>query len=172
MKTVGIPLILTFKLDAVSQGRLDAWREIHFPKERNFLKAHLTVYHQLPGQSINLIKTQLDEIAGSQEKIGIAFDQLMTKQGFVGIRVVSDAMQRCRSQLDLQFQSLLRAQDKQAYRPHVTLTNLGSPKDAAQTMMAMEKVFVPWSGEIVGLELFHYRGGPWELAGTFPFGAS
>lgn len=171
MKTVGIPLILTFKLDAVSQGRLDGWREKHFPKERNLLKAHLTVYHQLPGQSIEPIKTLLAELAGSQSRIPLDFESLITKQGFVGIRVGSDALQACRSLLDLKFQALLRAQDKKIYRPHITITNLGSPTAAAQALVAMEQVFVPWSGECIGFELFHYRGGPWELAEAFHFDA-
>lgn len=172
MKTVGIPLILTFRLDPLSQERLDHWREIYFPKERNFLKAHLTIYHQLPGQNLRLIKEQLATLAKDRRRLSIRFDRLMTRQGFVGIAVESELMQAFRGELNEVFQTLLRAQDRQPYRPHVTVTNLGSPKDAARTLAALEREFNAWDGEITGLELFHYRGGPWELAAIFPFDSS
>ena len=43
------PLILTLKLDQASFTRLDALRQAHFPPERNWLSAHLTLFHHLPG---------------------------------------------------------------------------------------------------------------------------
>lgn len=172
MKTVGIPLVLTFCLDEASQARLDAWRARYFPAERNYLKAHLTVFHQLPGQQISQISQQLEEFAAEQETISIEFSRLITRQGFVGIAIDSQLIHEARSKLSSMFGTLLRAQDKQGYKPHVTITNLGSPRDAMSCMAEMEKIFLPWEGEVKGLNLYHYRGGPWELERTFAFRAS
>ncbi len=169
MKTVGIPLVLCFKLDPLSFERLDAWRSRYFPPERNHLKAHLTVYHQLPGQRIDSIRETLATLAAAQSHAPLPFTELMHKQGFVGVKVDASALLPFKQELDAALSAELRAQDKQAYRPHVTLTNLGSPKEATKCLADLESVFQPWTGIVQGLELYHYRGGPWEHAATFPF---
>jgi 2'-5' RNA ligase len=169
MKQVGIPLILTFTLDTESKARLDAWRKEYFPKERNHLSAHLTIYHQLPGQNFDPICVALEDFANAQKPIPIYFESLKTRQGFVGVHIESKALVEARSQLSLHLGEQLRAQDKQPYRPHVTVTNLGSPKDALSCFQALETKFEPWEGLATGFDLYHYRGGPWEFARQFPF---
>ncbi|MES2745323.1 MAG: 2'-5' RNA ligase family protein [Bdellovibrionota bacterium] len=171
MKTVGIPLILTFKLDELSQERLNLWRQMHFPKERNYLKAHLTIYHQLPGQEILSIRHRLADFAALRAPIPIHFDRLMSRQGFVGVGVTSDEMLAYKTDLNTLFLPNLRAQDKEPYRPHVTVTNKGSPRDGEAVLRILEEEFRPWSGTILGLELYHYRGGPWEFAQSYIFDA-
>ncbi len=44
------PLILTLKMDDRSQERFDRLRELYFPPERNYLSAHLTMFHKLTGE--------------------------------------------------------------------------------------------------------------------------
>ena len=46
------PLILTLALDADSQAHFDALRKQHFPPAINYLAAHLTLFHHLPGQRV------------------------------------------------------------------------------------------------------------------------
>jgi 2'-5' RNA ligase len=169
LKTVGIPLILTFKLDSDSQQRLDRWRGAHFPKDRNFLKAHLTIYHQLPGQMLKGIQESLTTFVKSHAVIPLRFDRLMMRQGFVGVGVTSEEMLIYKSELNALFHADLRAQDRQPYRPHVTVTNKGSPREAENVFRQLEAEFEPWDGQILALELYHYRGGPWELADIFEF---
>jgi hypothetical protein len=43
------PLILTLRMDDLSQQGFNRLREEHFPKARNFIPAHLTLFHKLPG---------------------------------------------------------------------------------------------------------------------------
>lgn len=42
------PLIVTAELDPATQAWLDDLRARHFPPHRNFLRAHLTLFHALP----------------------------------------------------------------------------------------------------------------------------
>lgn len=42
------PLILTLELDTASALFFNELRRKHFPPERNFLGAHLTLFHHLP----------------------------------------------------------------------------------------------------------------------------
>ncbi|RYY14119.1 MAG: hypothetical protein EOO04_30760 [Chitinophagaceae bacterium] len=100
MKSVGIPLVLTFAMDPDSKERLDLWRQIHFPPERNHLSSHLTIYHQLPGQEITRIDAMLKEFAQTHQSLTINFTELKTRQGFVGISVVSPTMLETKAELD------------------------------------------------------------------------
>ncbi|WP_347528017.1 hypothetical protein [Mucilaginibacter sp. CAU 1740] len=43
-------MILTLRLDEKSQALFNEMRKRHFPPGRNFLKAHLTLFHQLPSE--------------------------------------------------------------------------------------------------------------------------
>ena len=169
MKSVGIPLILTFTLDEGSQSRLDAWRSSYFPPERNHLKAHLTIYHQLPGQMLRDITGRLEEFVRDKEFAPIDFTELKTRGGFVGVMMEAPALHVLRAGLNEIFSEHLRAQDKQPYKPHVTITNLGSPSVAQKCFDALQGEFKPWQGYASGLELYHYRGGPWELASRHAF---
>lgn len=169
MKQVGIPLILTFTLDSISKSRLDSWREEYFPKERNHLTAHLTIYHQLPGQNIIAISQALEDFANAQSPVSLSFESLKTRAGFVGVHIESSELIATRTRLSAHLGEQLRAQDKQPYRPHVTVTNLGSPKDALSCFNSLEAKFKPWEGIATGFDLYHYRGGPWEFAKHFPF---
>ncbi len=99
----------------------------------------------------------------------VFFSGLITRGGFVGVAVESVDLHRMRADLDELLASDLRAQDKKTYKPHVTITNLGSPGHALSCFKALETLFVPWQGEAIGLELFHYRRGHWQFAHDFPF---
>ena len=57
------PLILTLGFDAASFTHLDAMRRRHFPAERNFIPAHLTLFHHLPGEREQDIAATLRSVA-------------------------------------------------------------------------------------------------------------
>ncbi|GAA1871360.1 2'-5' RNA ligase family protein [Pseudonocardia ailaonensis] len=52
-----MPLIVTATLDAPTQERFDALRRRHFPSDRNFLAAHLTLFHALPDEPCAAART-------------------------------------------------------------------------------------------------------------------
>ncbi|WP_204248378.1 hypothetical protein [Hymenobacter sp. PAMC 26628] len=45
------PLILTLALDTDSQAYFDELRRQHFPAKINYLAAHVTLFHHLPGRT-------------------------------------------------------------------------------------------------------------------------
>ncbi|OWZ89424.1 hypothetical protein B9J07_33025 [Sinorhizobium sp. LM21] len=59
------PLILTTRSWEGDLAPFDLLRRTHFPPERNFLGAHLTMFRRLPGQQINQIIEQLGRVAES-----------------------------------------------------------------------------------------------------------
>ena len=162
------PLILTLKLDASGFARLDALRRAHFPPAINHLRAHLTLFHHLPGQ-------RLGEVC---EALAAAADRAPFPLGFPGVRslgrgvaaeVVSAGLLGLRAELAARFRPHLTPQDAQGFRPHVTLQNKVSPETARGLKAELEAGWSAWEGRGEGLLLHRYRGGPWEAEAEFPF---
>lgn len=76
-----------------------------------------------------------------------------------------------RTDLARRWEAWLTPQDRQPFRPHVTVQNKVAPEAARALLAALTADFAPFSVDARGLLLWHYRGGPWEAAGRFPFGA-
>jgi 2'-5' RNA ligase len=65
-------MILTLRMDESSQEHFDRLRDLHFPPERNHLRAHLTLFHKLPGDRETEISTELREICQDREPFTLA----------------------------------------------------------------------------------------------------
>ncbi|WP_460504174.1 2'-5' RNA ligase family protein, partial [Hymenobacter agri] len=57
------PLILTLALDAASQAYFNDLRTQHFPPKINYLAAHLTLFHHLPGTEQPAVAARLQAVA-------------------------------------------------------------------------------------------------------------
>lgn len=44
------PLVATLSIDSTAEEYFDNLRKQHFPKERNYLNAHLTLFNALPDE--------------------------------------------------------------------------------------------------------------------------
>jgi 2'-5' RNA ligase len=166
------PLILTLRLDAASFARLDALRQAHFPPERNYLSAHLTLFHALPGAMLAEISGNLGTLAPGTPPPALCFAGLRSLGRGVAFTVESPALTQLRGLLAGAWHGLLGPQDRQGFRPHVTVQNKVEPAAARALLAELEAGFAPWEGQGVSLLLWHYRGGPWEPAGEFPLTGS
>ena len=166
--TDAAPLILTLGLDAASFARLDALRRMHFPPDRNHLPAHLTLFHALPGARIAEIAAQLATLAAGSAAPPLRFTGLRSLGRGVAFAVESPPLGRLRGLLATAWHEELSAQDRQAFRPHVTVQNKVAPEAARALLEQLRSSFEPWEGRGESLRLWHYRGGPWEAAAQFP----
>ena len=64
------------------------------------------------------------------------------------------------------FAETLTRQDSQTFRPHVTFQNKADPALARSTLRELERTFRPFACEVTGLDVWFWRGGPWEAAGS------
>ncbi|NML04556.1 2'-5' RNA ligase family protein [Sphingomonas sp. G-3-2-10] len=156
------PLIVTALFGRQDQAWFDALRREHFPPDRNFLAAHLTLFHHLPPSVAEELKHRL-----SQETRGIRAPRarvtgLMSLGRGIAYRIEVPELDAVRERLTEAFAGLLMPQDAGRWRPHVTVQNKVSPSLAAAVMKALSRDFVPREVEIAGLASWHYRGGPWE----------
>ena len=162
------PLILALKLDPASFARLDALRQAHFPPAINHLRAHLTLFHHLPGERLEEVRDAL-VAATARPPLPLAFTGLRSLGRGVAYEVASPDLLRLRAELAARFRAALTPQDAQGFRPHVTVQNKVAP-DAARALRAeLEAGFTPWEGRGDGLLLHRYLGGPWGLEAELPF---
>jgi hypothetical protein len=63
----------------------------------------------------------------------------------------------------------LTRQDAGGFRAHVTVQNKVAPETARALLAELEPTFAPWPATVQALELWRYRGGPWEAAARIPF---
>lgn len=163
------PLILTLSLDETSQAHFDEMRLRHFPPARNHLRAHLTLFHALPGDEIETVMRTLAEIAAGQREMPLQIGGVRFLGYGSAYEIVAPGLLRLRGDLATHFADRLTPQDRQGFRPHITIQNK-APADAAKRLYAqLSDAFEPFEATGVGLSLWHYRGGPWEAAGDFPF---
>ena len=162
--------VLTVRVDSKSQARFDHLRQLHFPPSRNLIAAHVTLFHTLPNEAwvtAQLLKSALELTAFS---IGVTGVRSLGKG--VAYTLASAPLQNLHRTLSQAFVHELTPQDRQRFQPHVVVQNKVTPAAAQILLRSLESDFVPWSIEALGLDLWHYLGGPWELAETFLFGST
>lgn len=158
--------VLTAEMDDDSFGWLDALRRANFPPERNVLPAHLTLFHKLAPDQIDRLR--LLELPSAP--LQLRFDAVTFLGAGVAIRIQSDGLERLRADAKTVMGGELSRQDKQRWRPHVTVQNKVPAEIARQLHQRLTSDFVTRAGTANGLLIWEYLGGPWKDAGRIALG--
>jgi hypothetical protein len=167
------PLILTLAMDPDTFARFDGLRRRHFPPALNRIPAHATLFHHLPGLHEPGIVETLAALMRTQAPPEVAVTGLRFTGRGVAYVLASEALSAFRARLVEHFEPLeggLTAQDRQGWRPHVTVQNKVDPATARALHANLETTFAPFRFTAPGLVLWRYLGGPWERRATFSFG--
>ena len=164
------PLILTVKLDADSFDFFNDLRKRYFPPERNFLAAHITLFHHLPGEEIAAVSDDLTLICAEYEAFELRFPTLRFLGKGTAAEIESAKLIRLRSTLAAGWEKHLTNQDRQKFKPHITIQNKVAPDEARKLYEELRADWQTRTGNVVSLQLWHYLGGPWKLAKEFAFG--
>ena len=159
--------VLTLRLDGASQEHFESLRKLYFPPERNQIPAHLTLFHTLPDEAaIGLV---LEAEAAAQGPFRLQVTGLRPLGRGVAYALRSPELTELHARLSRSFAERLTAQDRQPLRPHIVVQNKSTPEAARELLARLQREFVPMEVEALGLDLWHYLGGPWSLARTLPF---
>lgn len=161
-------LIVTVELAPADLAWLDALRRHHYPAERNQVPAHLTMFHALPPSLEGEARHRL-ALAAKRPTPRAIVAGVMDLGGGVAFRIVSEDLDEVREELAGAFHGMLGAQDQSGWRPHVTIQNKVSNREARQLVEALEAGFAPRPLGIRGLGLHRYLGGPWETLQAWAF---
>lgn len=161
-------LIVTAELGAEDLAWLEGLRRRHYPAERNHVPAHLTMFHALPPSVESELGSRLAEVA-KRAPPNVRLEGLMDLGGGVAFRVFSPELDRIRDELADGLHGMLGPQDRQGWRPHVTIQNKVAPKIARALTATLERDFRPRPLTIRGLGLQRYHDGPWETLAIYAF---
>ena len=163
------PAVVTLQLDPASFQRLDALRKHFFPPDRNFVPAHISLFHALPGDQLLHVKSILAEVSSQTEEFDIAVSGLRSLGRGVAYVLASGALQMLRGTLARGFAHWLTPQDRQRFQPHVTIQNKVTPGRAAETLRLLQSDFQPFTVRGLGICLWAYESGPWRPLERFTF---
>lgn len=161
-------LIVTAEIGPPDRSWLEALRQANYPRERNQVPVHLTIFHALPPSAETELRTRLARtVRRPRPRATIA--GLMDLGGGVALRIVSLDLDSIRQELAEDLQGLLSVQDVGGWRPHITVQNKVPAKLARALKDKLERNFEPRPLAISGLGLQRYLGGPWESLALYPF---
>jgi len=161
------PLILTLALDQVSSAFFNARRQQFFPPSINYLNAHLTLFHHLP-QGQPEITMLLDSMQHPIIKLEVT-EVVSIGKGVV-YKLESSELRALHNLLGNKWQQWLTPQDKHSLWPHVTVQNKVTAQVAKQTLEELKNSFTPFVAYGLGLNLYVYKGGPWQFQKFYSFG--
>lgn len=163
------PLVLTAELPPDLHRWATELRQRHYPVERNFLAAHVTLFHALPARIEDELRGLLARLAGEFAPPPARLDGVMNLGRGTALRIASPAMLDLRAHVAEHFRGLLTAQDGHPPRLHVTIQNKVSPSLATALQSELAGMVPARDFAFPGLALFRYRGGPWEAVRRFAF---
>ena len=163
------PFILTAELPADLHRWATRLRDRHFPPERNFLQAHVTLFHALPAMLDGELQTRLAALVGENAPIPARLDGVLNLGRGTALKVSSDDLLALRDRIAEHFHGMLTAQDQHRPRLHVTVQNKVTPAEARALQSELAGEIAPRDFVFPGMALFRYRGGPWEAVRRFTF---
>ena len=160
--------ILTAEMDDGSFAWLDGLRRRHFQPERNFLPAHLTLFHRLSLTQVSSVRF----LDAPQVPIALHFDRIMFLGFGVAVHVESAGLKALREAIRTTAGGEISRQDSQPWNSHVTVQNKASAESARELQQTLTDSFSERSGTATGLLVWEYLGGPWKHWLSIPFGTS
>jgi len=166
---VTAPIIITAVMGKTDQAWANGLRTMYFPPERNFLDAHITLFHHLPPSHLAEIKSRLAALAVECPPPMAHLTEVMMLGRGVAYRVDSPELLSIRDELAEEFRGLLIPQDQARPRMHITVQNKVEPATAKALHAELSASFRHRPLAISGLAAHYYRGGPWEHIATWKF---
>lgn len=109
------------------------------------------------------------ELARETRPLALRSTGLIDFGGGVAIGFAAEGLAKLHARLRRAFAGRLTRQDDRPLRPHVTVQNKVDRATAIATRDLLSVRLPPLRGTGTGLELWHYRDGPWQSDRVFPF---
>ena len=155
------PIIVTALFGDGDNGWLQEMRRTHYPPERNRVPAHLTLFRQLPPSLEAELSSRLAAATAAHPPRATIANVIDLGEG-TAFAVESDALVAIRADLADAFHGLLTPQDLAPWRPHVTIQNKVTPREARVLQQNLRVNFEPRPLAIRALASWRYLDGPWE----------
>lgn len=163
------PLIVTLKISEPAYAYFNSLRHRYYPAALNIVPAHVSLFHNLPGEELNSIRCSLRTLCTQTPALALSAIAPRLLGNGISIAVEGKTLLTCQKQLSVLWNEWLTPQDRQGYRPHITIQNKVSKEHALDSFAQIEKTFLPvvFTGD--GINLWSYLNGLWGFVDSFPF---
>jgi 2'-5' RNA ligase len=162
------PIILTVQVDEAADAMFEDLRRRHFPPAQNRVGAHLTLFHNLPGAAADTVLRMVGEVASAFAPFGMVVAGPMRLGRGVALRIESETLLALRARLASRFEGMLSAQDKEKFRPHVTIQNKVAPHQAAALFDHLAATLPAFVATAEAIQLWRYEDGDWTPLAAVP----
>lgn len=170
------PFILTAVLPPDIQGWAEGLRRAHYPPEKNHLHAHVTLFHAFAPSLMAELQRYLPRVVAEFAAPQGAVKGVMDLGKGTAIALDAPQLLTLRAIIAEHFHGSLTAQDLYEPRPHITIQNKVTKAEARALQATLAPVLAPWVAKgrfaFPALDLYIYRGGPWEKVKSFAFRGS
>ncbi|WP_144095203.1 2'-5' RNA ligase family protein [Croceicoccus sediminis] len=163
------PIIITATLPPDLFAFADRLRQAHFPPERNFLSAHLTLFHAIPPSCEGEVRRVIADLTGEFAPPPARLLGIRSLGRGTALDIESRDLLNLRDMIANRFAGSLTAQDDHRPKLHVTVQNKVSPQEAKALQAQLAPQVRARDFAFPGLEMHFYDGGPWEEAGRWKF---
>ena len=164
------PIIVSLQLDATSTRFFQAQREKHFPAHINYIGAHLTLFHNLPGAQFEKVLETIGRCCAAHSGFYVRVTGLLRFGRGVAFEIQSDPLMDIHIELAKSFKPWLTRQDKERFRPHITVQNKVPVHEAQALFEHINSTFVPFMAKAEAIQLWHYEGGKGKVGSWAPAG--
>lgn len=165
------PMIVTAWIDADDLRPFNDLRRRFFPPDRNYLEAHLTLFHHINAADREGFLDLARRVCALREPFSVAVEPPFLLGRGVAYRVTSDELMRLREDLRRPVAGTLTPQDARPWKsPHLTVQNKVAPAEAQRLLRHLLPRYEPCFLRLLGLSCYTYDGGPWTLITRLPFG--
>jgi 2'-5' RNA ligase len=163
-------VIISLWLDDELQHYFSNLRSKYFPTSKNYLQGHISLFHALPSEELDFISNTVTELCKNTSVFPVHCDRPRPPRNssVVAISLKAVPLVSLRQDLLGTFSKNLEMIDQDLHRkfwPHATLVNKVTNEEAirvweeVRTIPEEEQVR---KGTAKGLDMWFYRGGPWE----------
>lgn len=141
-------------MDEESEQKLSQLRKRYFPESRNFLKAHITLFHSAPEEICDLWKF-------GTKNLEVRFlNPFFLGKGFAVEASCPEISNHRKKLLSMDYP--FTPQDLSLKKLHVTIQNKEEPGKARKDFEIFKAEWQNFSGEIRGVSIWTYLNGPWK----------
>jgi hypothetical protein len=154
-----LSLIITLKIDDVSQTFFNEKRKQHYPAYANFVDAHITLFHKLPSDK-QIVYDTLQGLSTANifdmQVVGIK-----NIDNFVAYDIASPTLKNMHTKMQNTFANMLNEKDKEILWSHITIHNKATVYKAFKTHQKLLEDFVPFSITAIGFTTWFYAKKQW-----------
>ena len=168
-RTPPAPFIVTAELPEDIFAWSNGLRAEHYPPERNWLKAHVTLFHSFAPSLRDELPRFLARMAGEFAPPSAQLNGLMDLGQGTALAIRSPQMLAVREIIAEHFWDMLTRQDQGGKKLHITIQNKVERKAALALQEQLGQRLDARDFAFAGLGLHLYRNPHWEAVGMWKF---